>query len=350
MSESTKSVPKVEEEEGASSSPSDRSSATSGPGASIATGIDVITSFIQEKLKISNKPSVHQKKQILVEPTIQAVCDYIKSGRCKNIITMVGAGISTAAGIPDFRSPGSGLYANLQKYNLPHPEAIFFLDYFHHNAKPFFSLAKELYPGSFKPTKSHYFIKLLEEKQLLLRHYTQNIDTLERISGLSSDKLVEAHGTFHSGHCLGCRKEYTQEWMKIRIFQDEIPICEDCPGVVKPDIVFFGEDLPLRFYKCMKTDFKNCDLLIIMGSSLCVQPFASLVDRVSRYTPRLLINKEEVGDSLEFHDEHNTRDVLMLGDCDDQCQILAEKLGWSEELNELMKTEHAKVDCSNSTK
>lgn len=51
--------------------------------------------------------------------------------------------------------------------------------------------------------------------------------------------------------------------------------------------------------------------------------------RVSRYTPRLLINKEEVGDSLEFHDEHNTRDVLMLGDCDDQCQILAEKLGWS---------------------
>lgn len=69
-----------------------------------------------------------------------------------------------AAGIPDFRSPGSGLYHNLQKYNLPEPQAIFDIGYFKENPEPFFMLAKELLPGSFKPTISHYFIKLLKEK------------------------------------------------------------------------------------------------------------------------------------------------------------------------------------------
>lgn len=79
----------------------------------------------------------------------------------------------TAAGIPDFRSPGSGLYDNLQKYELPNPQAIFEIGFFQRNPQPFFTLAKELYPGSFKPTVCHYFIRLLSEKGLLLRHYTQ---------------------------------------------------------------------------------------------------------------------------------------------------------------------------------
>lgn len=78
-----------------------------------------------------------------------------------------------AAGIPDFRSPGSGLYHNLQKYKLPNPQAIFEIGFFRQNPKPFFTLAKELYPGTFKPTTCHYFIKLLNQKGLLLRHYTQ---------------------------------------------------------------------------------------------------------------------------------------------------------------------------------
>ena len=78
-----------------------------------------------------------------------------------------------AAGIPDFRSPGSGLYHNLEKYKLPDPQAIFEIGFFRHTPQPFFTLAKELYPGSFKPTVCHYFIRLLNEKGLLRRHYTQ---------------------------------------------------------------------------------------------------------------------------------------------------------------------------------
>lgn len=314
-------------------------------------GDGVFSSFLslmKDKLKISSEPE--ESQQVLKSLDLAGVVDYIKSNECKNIITMAGAGISTSAGIPDFRSEGSGLYSNLQKYDLPYPEAIFELRYFAENPQPFFTLAKELYPGSFNPTPCHYFIKLLEKKGLLLRHYTQNIDTLEHVAGISGDKLVEAHGSFRTAHCLLCRKEYTQGWVKDELFADRVPTCE-CAGVVKPDIVFFGEGLPSRFFKCLGSDFPSCDLLIIMGTSLTVQPFASLIDNVPPSCPRLLVNRETVGEAdtvlssiqrlmgkggLMLHSKHNTRDVALLGDCDDGCRALAEQLGWKEELDEMI--------------
>ncbi|MCL4117565.1 UNVERIFIED_CONTAM: hypothetical protein GTU68_039309 [Idotea baltica] len=176
--------------------------------------LEKLQSFFGQKLKLEEK----EVPQILDEVSIDGIVSYIKSGKCKNIVTMAGAGISTSAGIPDFRSPESGLYNNLSKYNLPHPEAIFDLDYFESNPKPFFVLAKELYPGAFNPTPSHHFIKLLHDKGLLLRHYTQNVDTLEHIAGIPIEKLVEAHGTFRTSHCMSCKKAYEQEWMKGRKF------------------------------------------------------------------------------------------------------------------------------------
>lgn len=79
-----------------------------------------------------------------------------------------------------FRTPGTGLYDNLQKYHLPEPSAVFDAAYFNHNPRPFFSLAKELYPGRFSPNLVHCFVRLLQDKGVLLRNYTQNIDGLER--------------------------------------------------------------------------------------------------------------------------------------------------------------------------
>lgn len=93
-------------------------------------------------------------------------------------------------------------------------QAIFEIDFFKKNPEPFFTLAKNLFPGSYRPTPSHYFIRLLQEKGLLLRHYTQNIDGLEKVAGVPADKVVEAHGTFYSSHCLACRKEYSMDWIK----------------------------------------------------------------------------------------------------------------------------------------
>ncbi|KAJ8249119.1 hypothetical protein GJAV_G00231380 [Gymnothorax javanicus] len=113
--------------------------------------------------------------------TLEGLARGIREGEFRKIVVMVGAGISTSSGIPDFRSPGSGLYDNLQQYNLPYAEAIFEINYFHHNPEPFFALAKELYPGNYQPNATHYFVKLLQDKGQLLRMYTQNIDGLERI-------------------------------------------------------------------------------------------------------------------------------------------------------------------------
>lgn len=132
--------------------------------------------------------------------SIEGVADFLKDegGRPKRVAVMTGAGISTSAGIPDFRSPDTGLYANLARLDLPHPEAVFDISFFRQNPKPFYVLAKELYPGKFHPTVAHAFIALLEEKHMLLKLFTQNIDCLERRAGVPDDKIVEAHG----GYCL----------------------------------------------------------------------------------------------------------------------------------------------------
>jgi len=279
------------------------------------------------------------------------VADAILQGRCKNVIVMAGAGISVAAGIPDIRTPGTGLYDNLQKYNLPDPVAVFQLSYFKQNPQPFYSLAKELYPGSFKPTLAHYLIRLLHEKGILLRSYTQNIDGLDRLAGVPGDKLVEAHGSFHTAHCIDCRKEHSHDFVKEAVFNDQIPRCDNfgCGGLIKPDIVFFGESLPDRFADLVQIDFKKCDLLIVMGTSLQVQPFASLVGRVPSSTPRVLINREAVGAStvhplmqllgmsggLDFDSPTNVRDIKWLGDVQDGARELAQLLGWEESLDKL---------------
>ncbi|XP_067875028.1 NAD-dependent protein deacetylase sirtuin-2 isoform X2 [Heterodontus francisci] len=295
--------------------------------------------FLRNLLSRSLNLQDLQPTKVLEERSVEGIAKYILSGKCQKIICMVGAGISTSAGIPDFRSPGTGLYDNLQKYDLPYPEAIF-------------------ETGYFKPTVCHYFMRMLRDKGLLLRCYTQNIDTLERVVGLKDEDLIEAHGTFYTSHCTNsvCRKQYNLDWMKTQIFTKPLPKCEQCSSVVKPDIVFFGESLPQQFFATMESDFPKCDLLIIMGTSLQVQPFASLASRVSDATPRLLINKETtrqgdpvmallgLGNSLDFDSEKAYRDVAYVGSCDDGCLALADLLGWKEELEDIVKKEWALID------
>ena len=109
-----------------------------------------------------------------------------KIEQASRILVMTGAGLSTPSGIPDFRTPGSGIYDNLQKYtDLPYPEAIFDIRYFEQNPKPFYTWAKEFFPGvHYKPNDGHYFISALEKHSKLLRLFTQNIDGLERLTGI----------------------------------------------------------------------------------------------------------------------------------------------------------------------
>lgn len=296
---------------------------------------------------------------VLSSVDIEGIADLIKSGQAKNIIVMTGAGVSVAAGIPDFRTPGTGLYYNLQKYNLPEPSDVFDIEYFREKPDAFYMLAKELYPGNFVPTYCHYFIRLLHEKGILLRNYTQNIDTLERIAKIPPEQLVEAHGTFGTAHCITCKYEYDSDFVKDAVFKDTIPRCTSCNGLVKPDIVFFGEGLPERFHDLLQEDFPLCDLLIVIGTSLKVQPFASLVRRVFPTVPRLLINMEAVGEAsfMDFimsgrsggfkFNTANGRDVKLLGECQAGVKKLAELIGWGEELENLYARE-SKIVLENS--
>ena len=264
------------------------------------------------------------------------------------MIVLCGAGISTNAGIPDFRSPKTGLYANLQSYNLPYPEAIFDIDYFRESPQPFYTLAKELYPGHYLATLTHYFIKLLELKGKLKRVFTQNIDTLERIANVSSEKIVECHGSFNQARCIKCKSTADEQKVKQDVMKSIIPKCEnvecknDEEAIIKPDITFFGESLPSLFFEKLE-DLQNCDALIVIGTSLNVNPFASLINLVRSDTQRVLINLEKAGDHVggfNFSDDPNTsRDILCLGKCDNIILKLSNECGWKQDLMNLYYNE-----------
>jgi NAD-dependent histone deacetylase SIR2 len=244
----------------------------------------------------------------------------------------VGAGISTSAGIPDFRSPETGIYANLAHLDLTDPEDVFDISFFRENPRPFYALARELAPGRYRPTIAHCFVKLLYDKGLLMKHFTQNIDCLERLAGVPGEKIIEAHGSFANQHCIDCKAEYPEILMKQAIDDGEVPRCNQCNGLVKPDIVFFGEALPEEFFS-NRTLPEQADLCIVMGTSLSVQPFASLPAFCRDGAPRVLINMERVGGMGSRPD-----DVLLLGDCDAGVRRFARVLGWEQELESLWES------------
>ena len=196
---------------------------------------------------------------------------------------------------------------------------------------PFYTLAQELYPGKYRPTITHSFINLLHEKGLLLKLFTQNIDCLEREAGVPGDMIVEAHGSFATQRCIECKRGYPADLMKRAIEEKDVPKCTDesCGGLVKPDIVFFGEALPPDFFENRSLP-GEADLCIVMGTSLSVQPFASLPGFCSEGVPRLLVNGEQVGGLGSRPD-----DVLLIGDCDTGVRKLAEACGWLDELESM---------------
>jgi len=316
-------------------------------------------------------PAVSREEQQSVlggNPSIDAVIKYIQDGRAKSIAIMCGAGISTSAGVPDFRTPGTGLYDNLKKYHLEKPEDMFNLEYFRQNPQPFYDLAQSLLPANLTPTITHFFMKLLEKKGLLKRIYTQNIDALERRAGIDPSLIVEVHGSFGLNHCTKCQKEYSTEYFRGKITEcsdmvldktlseaeaaakGPIPwcLCEDpeCLGNVKPDIVFFGESLPQRYFDLREEDMGTSDLLLVIGSSLKVGPFNATMDYFNMHAPRMLINLERAGEvdemsqdcGFRFDMEDNYRDVVMLGSCDECIITLCASLGWTKELQSIQNS------------
>ncbi|KAJ3149348.1 NAD-dependent protein deacetylase sirtuin-1 [Geranomyces michiganensis] len=252
--------------------------------------------------------------------TLEQVVELLQT--CKNIVVLTGAGVSVSCGIPDFRST-NGIYSRLDEFDLDDPQQMFDLEYFRIQPQTFYTFAREIYPSNFKPSPSHMFIKLLEEKGQLLRNYTQNIDTLEQLAGIKN--VVQCHGSFATAKCIVCGYAVDGAELKEDIFNQTVPRCPRCPeeneGIMKPGITFFGEMLPDEFDRMFAADREKVDLLIVMGSSLKVSPVADVKDKIPHDIPQILINMEALPHMAGF-------DVQLLGYCDSICAQLCKLLGW----------------------
>lgn len=261
----------------------------------------------------------------------------IKAGH--KVTFMLGAGISTSAGIPDLKTPGTGIYANLHKLNLPSPEVVLADDFFVRYTKEFYMLAEQMFPGKFIPTDFHRLVRLFQDKGLLKRVYTQNVDTLERIAGIRDEFIVNAYGSFASNHCIECQAAMTTEEVGEFILAKQIPACKKCNGVVKPDIVFAGDELSPKFFKSWQKDKADIEIAIVAGTSFTYEPFASLPDEVRGL--RVLVNNEKVGN---FGDD----DIIVIDECDNFARQLCKALGWDRELEELRKAATDKKGITSS--
>ncbi len=320
-------------------------------------------------------------KAITVSPNITTVVERIKSGEIKKIIALSGAGISCGAGIPDFRSPG-GMYDTLRpellsasprerEYLSMNPTGVVEYSLFRNNQFPYLEVRRPFILGTaekkWTATLSHFFLKVLEEKGLLHRLYTQNIDGLDYQIGLKEGMIVNVHGTISLAGCEACNADYPieqfreQVMTKIRnIYDPNDPVapqtssnilCLNCnQPQVKPRTVMYGRSLPDEFFDCMKKDHRSADLVLIIGTSLTVTPANSVPDAVSKPDGSiLLVNAEIVGEEHGFKyddpvsvEEYYAKkglprastppDSAILGNADNSLLFLANELGFIDDL------------------
>ena len=187
----------------------------------------------------------------------------------KSIVFFGGAGVSTESGIPDFRSK-DGLYN--MKYDYP-PEEILSNSFFFNNYKEFYRFYfDKLIIKDIKPNITHTFLKELEDIGKLKAIVTQNIDNLHELAG--SRNVYHLHGTINTNHCVKCNKLYTIDEL---IYMRDNPFCE-CGGMIKPDVVLYGEMLPEYDLNESIKAIEEADTLLVCGTSLTVYPAAGLIN------------------------------------------------------------------------
>lgn len=205
--------------------------------------------------------------------------------RSQRIVTMTGAGVSTAAGIPDFRGP-QGLYVT-RRYD---PDTVFDISAFHRDPGPFYQFTRDFLGviDTIEPTFTHRFLADLEAAGRLAAVVTQNIDSLHHKAG--SKNVISVHGNYWTSHCLDCAREYDLAFMEEAVREVEVPRCS-CGGIIKPDIVFYGE--AVRDLELAVVAVASSDLLLVLGSTLLVYPAAFLPEQAGGDV--VVVNRGEVG-------------------------------------------------------
>lgn len=199
------------------------------------------------------------------------------------IVFFGGAGVSTESGIPDFRSE-DGLYR--QKYSVP-PEVILSADYFYSHTEEFYHFYRDkMLCLSAKPNAAHIKLAEWERAGKLSAVVTQNIDGLHQAAG--SKRVFELHGSVHRNRCLRCNKQYSAEFI---LHSEGVPHCT-CGGLIKPDMVLYGESLDGKTVEGAIGAIQNADMLVIAGTSLSVYPAAGFI-RFFKGKHSVLINRDE---------------------------------------------------------
>ncbi|HWC07758.1 MAG TPA: NAD-dependent deacylase [Solirubrobacterales bacterium] len=202
------------------------------------------------------------------DPGVQRLAELIRQSR--NTVALTGAGVSVPSGIPDFRSPGTGLWENVDPMEVAH------IDVFERDPARFWSYYRPRFQalGDKQPNRTHSALAELERRGLLAGGVTQNIDRLHRAAG--SREVVEVHGTIETSSCRTCAASFELEQVEELFDGAGVAICSSCGGAVKPDVVLFGELLPESAMARAQAMAERAELMICVGSSLAVYPVAGL--------------------------------------------------------------------------
>ena len=221
---------------------------------------------------------------------MQEVKEIIKNSN--NIVFFGGAGVSTASGLPDFRS-ATGLYNKENNSNYS-PEYMLSHEFFQNHPDELSTYIREnLMVDGVLPNDCHFALAKLEKMGKLQGIITQNIDGLHQKAG--SKNVIELHGTLNDYYCTNCGEKY--DFTYANKFTST-PRCEKCDGIVRPDIVLYGEGLNQDYISHAINLISHADVLIIVGTSLAVYPAAGLIDFYNG-NKLILINKDDTGKESE---------------------------------------------------
>jgi NAD-dependent deacetylase len=257
--------------------------------------------------------AVHKRLPPEIRLAIKKASELILAS--KKGVVLSGAGISTPSGIPDFRTPGEGLWSKYNPMEVAslsafryHPEK--FLDWFHPLAKTIFQAL---------PNPAHQALADMEKAGFLKVIITQNIDGLHQRAG--SNTVIEVHGTLSSLTCIGCFTNYPSDsFVTQYIEQHEVPRCPDCNQILKPDIILFEEQLPKKTWLEALKACRNCGIILIAGSSLEVTPVATLPLKALEYNAKLIL----INQLPTYLDRR--ADILLRGDVADILPLISREV------------------------
>lgn len=236
-----------------------------------------------------------------MDAKIEEIVRLIKNS--DKVVVLTGAGISTESGIPDFRSPETGLWEKVD------PMEALSTDVLMNRPEKFYKQGFQLLLGmtDAKPNLTHEVLAKMQEDGYISTIVTQNIDNLHQKAGAKN--LLEVHGHVRDGYCIKCGKKMPIDRMNEKIKGKEIPPrCDHCNGVVRPSVVMFGDALPPCFDQAWK-EVEKCDLLMVMGTSLEVAPVSYLA-QICKKLVIINIGKTAYDKKAEVIVNHKASEVL----------------------------------------